>query len=471
MGDGDRVALISYNSHRYVEFLFAPQWGGGVAVPINHRLSIQELIAQLRDCEPVVLLVDRSFHQCAEPLLKEVPSISHVLFADDGPVPDGLADYEAALADATPVEASARADDDLACLFYTGGTTGQGKGVMLSHDNIYSYGLNLVALLGLDEESVHFHCGPLFHVAPGVRIFAASIAAARHVVLDKFSPARALAEIERCKVTVATFVPTMIGMLLRLRDFARYDLSSLKVVTYGGAPMPEAVVRELMERLPGVSLGQLYGQTEVSPCTFLSPRDHTAGYADGRLLRSGGRAVFSAEVRIVDATDSEAPHGEVGEIVARGPMMMKGYWRNATLTAQALRGGWMHTGDAGYMDDDGYLFVVDRVKDMIVSGGENVYSIEVENVIHKHPDIYQCAVIGIPEDLWGEAVHAIVVLREGRSIEPEAIIDFCRVRIAHYKCPRSVEISLEPLPLSGANKINKVALRHKYWGGKVRKVN
>lgn len=467
-----RVAMLAHNSHRYAEFFYAPIWSGGVPVPMNTRLSLTELTDQLNDAQPAVLLVDRSFAETGAQLRSRVSSLTHLVFADDGPAPPGMVDYEAALAAAEPAADAMRGGGDTACLFYTGGTTGLGKGVILSHDNIYANCLNLIALLGMDETSAHLHCGPLFHVAPGVRIFAATIAAARHVILSRFVPAETLATIAQRKVTIATFVPTMIGMMLRLPEFDSYDLSTLKVVTYGSAPMPEAILRELMQRVPGLRLGQAYGMTELSPMiTFLSPRDHLTGLEDGRLLRSAGRAVFGSEVKIVDSNDKELPVGSIGEIVARGPMVMKGYWRMPELTATALRGGWMHTGDAGYMDEDGYLFVVDRVKDMIVSGGENIYSIEVENAIQRHPAVYQSAVIGVPDEFWGESVLAVVVPKPGQDVTPDQIIEHCRGLIAHYKCPKRVEIRSDPLPLSGANKIHKAAIRSPYWVGKSRHVN
>jgi long-chain acyl-CoA synthetase len=264
----------------------------------------------------------------------------------------------------------------------------------------------------------------------------------------------------------------MLSMLVQLPDLERYDLSTLRLITYGASPMPEAVLQECLRRLPHIRFAQSYGMTELSPvATMLGTEQHTLNAPPGR-LRSAGRPVYSAEVRIVDPSDNELPRGQVGEIVVRGPIVMKGYWRQPELTAQTLRGGWMHTGDSGYFDDEGFLFIADRIKDMIISGGENVYSIEVENAICSHPDVSQCAVIGIPDQRWGEAVHAIVVPRAGvATLSAESIVMHCRTLIAGYKCPRSIDLRDEPLPLSSVNKVDKAVLREPFWKDRTRQVN
>jgi long-chain acyl-CoA synthetase len=266
-----------------------------------------------------------------------------------------------------------------------------------------------------------------------------------------------------------SIVPTMIGMLLAEPAFATADMSSLKIINYGASPIPEPILRRFMDRLPQVDFGQSYGMTELSPvATHLSPADHRRG---GPRLRSAGRAVAAAEVGIMDDADRLLPAGEMGEVVVRGPIVMQGYWRQPELTQRTLRDGWLHSGDVGYLDEDGYLFIVDRKKDMVVSGGENVYSIEVEDAIHRHPAVAQCAVIGIPHETWGEAVHAVVVLRPGHSLDATAVIEQCRLHIAGFKCPRSVELRADPLPLSGVNKVNKSLLRAPHWQGRERGVN
>ena len=475
MQEGDRVAMLAPNSHRYIEFYFGVLWGGGIVVPVNSRFALAEMIEQVRDAEPVALIVDDTFVDMGAELANSVQSIKALIItgkADASRCSVRSISYEDALQAMKPAPDAMRRDDDIACLFYTGGTTGRSKGVMLSHGNLWANAMATIAHLGLNDSLVHLHSGPLFHLGAGGRVYATAVAGGKHVVLARFTPEQALSTIARERVTVATFVPTMLTMLLQLPDLQTYDLSSLRLITYGASPMPEAVLQECLRRLPHVRFAQSYGMTELSPvATMLGAEDHRLDAPPGR-LRSAGRPVYSAEVRIVDADDRELPRGEIGEIIVRGPIVMKGYWRKSELTAQTLRGGWMHTGDSGYFDDDGFLFIADRMKDMIISGGENVYSIEVENAIRSHPDVAECAVIGIPDPRWGEAVHAIVVPRAGSdSLTSETIIAHCRPLIAGYKCPRSIDILEEPLPQSSVNKIDKAALREPFWRNLARQVN
>jgi len=469
---GDRAAMIAHSSDRYFEFYFAPLWAGGVIVPINTRLAVPETAELINDCAPEILFVDDSFIGSVDELKARCPSLRHVIHAGEHAAPAGLLDYETEIARETAIDDALRGGDDLAALFYTGGTTGRSKGVMLTHDNLCANAMNAFANLRFNEETRHLHAGPLFHLAAGSRLYSITLAAGTNVLIPRFSPQEFLAAIARHRVTAAVVVPTMANMILNLPNLHEYDLSSLRSFSYGAAPMPEALVRQLMELLPGVELVQSYGMTELSPvATSLPHRYHALSGPTSGKLGSIGRATFSAEVRVVDADDVEVPRGEIGEIAVRGPMVMKGYWNQPEQTEAALRGGWMHTGDAGYMDDEGFVFLVDRVKDMIISGGENIYSAEVENVIYDHPAVRECAVIGIPDEKWGEAVHAIIVLKDGASTSAEDIVRHCRERIAGYKLPRSVEFRSEPLPLSPANKIHKVVLREPYWRGKAKRIN
>ena len=471
MGDGDRVAMLAANGQSYIEYYFAVLWGGGVIVPINSRFALPEMIDQARDAQPVVLIVDSTFSAAGVQLKEAAPSIRSLVYTGPDPAPAGAIDYERALAAVQPIDDQMRGGDDLACIFYTGGTTGRSKGVMLSHGNLWANAVVTAARLGFDENLVSLHAGPLFHLAAGARVYTTAVVGGKHVVIPRFTPAEVLQAIARDKVTVATFVPTMLSMLLELPDLDSYDLSSLRMITYGASPMPEALLTECLRRFPSVRFSQSYGMTELSPvATILGPEDHMPD-APRRRLRSAGRPVSSAEVKVVDAEDRELPNGQVGEILVRGPMVMQGYWNRPELTAETLRGGWMHTGDSGYFEADGYLYIADRIKDMIISGGENVYSTEVENAICSHPDVLQCAVIGIPDPRWGEAVHAVVVRRPATALTGADIIAHCRGLIAGYKCPRSVDVRDEPLPLSSVNKINKVELRAPFWNAQARQVN
>lgn len=471
VGPGDRIAILAANGSRYIECYFAALWAGGVVVPVNSRFSLAEMIEQMRDAEPTLLVCDDSFFDNAVQLLEACPSLSALIATPKGQALPRTYDYETLIAEAAICEDALRTGDDLACIFYTGGTTGKAKGVMLSHRNLWVNAIVTSMSFGFDETTVALHAGPLFHLGTGARVYTTSIMGGQHVVIPRFTPSDVLEAIARHKVTVATFVPTMLGMILQLPDLDRYDLSSLKLISYGASPMPESVLSECLRRFPGIRFSQSYGMTELSPvATILGPDDHLPS-APRRRLRSAGRPIVSAEVRIADAEDHALKRGEIGEIQVRGPMVMMGYWRQPELTAKALRGGWMHTGDSGYFDEDGYLYVSDRIKDMIITGGENVYSIEVENAIGSHAEVLQCAVIAIPHPKWGEAVHAVVVRRSGSSLSAADVTAYCRTIIADYKCPRSIEFRDDPLPLSSANKINKEALREPHWDGHARRVN
>jgi acyl-CoA synthetase (AMP-forming)/AMP-acid ligase II len=285
----------------------------------------------------------------------------------------------------------------------------------------------------------------------------------------RFDPGETLDLMERHGVTRIGLVPTMLGMILNHPDFRPERMRSLDSLVYGASPMPEALLTRLMALFPTLELGQGYGMTESSSIlTLLTPEDHRRA---GKLLRSVGRALPGVVLSIQDEAGSLLPPGQTGEVCARGGNYMIEYWKKAEATDEAFRGGWYHSGDAGYLDEEGYLYLVDRVKDMIVTGGENVYSIEVENAVSTHPAVAQVAVIGIPHEVWGEAVHAIVVLRAGAEVTAEEIIAHTRVSIAGYKTPKSVEFRTEPLPLSGAMKVLKRELREPHWAGKSRRVN
>jgi acyl-CoA synthetase (AMP-forming)/AMP-acid ligase II len=314
------------------------------------------------------------------------------------------------------------------------------------------------------EDSVYLHAAPMFHLADISMLVGISFAPGAHVVIPKFDPADVLRVIGQERVTITLLVPTMLGMVLNEFDPAIHDLSSLTTIFYGASPMPTAMIEQALRVMPSVSFIQAYGMTELAPAaTVLEAKHHALAGPFVSKLRSAGRAIQIADVMVADPDDVEVPRGTVGQILVRGPGVMKGYWNKPELTAETLRGGWMHTGDAGYMDDDGFLYVVDRIKDMIITGGENVYSAEVENAICKHPAIAMCAVVGIPHEKWGEQVHAILLLKPGCRLNEDDVIAHCRTLIAGFKCPRSVEFRTEPLPISGAGKILKRQLRAAYW--------
>ncbi len=455
--------MLAHNSDRYVEYYFATLWAGGVILPLNSRWSPAEIEACIRDAEPRLVIADEQHAELAQAVCRAT-GVATLL---------STADWEGYVHGSAPVPDALRSGEDLAALFYTGGTTGRAKGVMLCHRNFFTNSMMHIANLGLgDEDAVHLHVSPMFHVAGGARLFSVTMAGATHAVLPNFEPEAFLAAIERHRVTVTVVVPTVLNRLVNHEHLDRYDISSLKLLSYGASPMPETLLRRAMDRLPGVSFLQSYGMTELSPvATMLMPRYHTFEGPDAGFTRSAGQPVFNADVAIKDANGHELPPGVVGEVCVRGPMVMQGYWRAPELSAQVLRNGYMHTGDAGYLDERGFLFLVDRVKDMIITGGENVYSVEVENVLYQHPAVHECAVIGIPSDAWGEAVHGIVTVKAGVDVTGDDLIAFVRERIAHFKAPKSVEIRKHELPKSGAGKILKSELKAPFWRAEKRGIH
>jgi acyl-CoA synthetase (AMP-forming)/AMP-acid ligase II len=471
MASGDRVGMLSLNSHRFVEYFFGTWWGGGVINPVNIRWNPKEVAYSLDDCDTRILLVDDLFVPMVPALRQLSASLRTVVYCGEGAVPEGMVGYEALLAKAEPAEDAPHGTDELAAIMYTGGTTGQPKGVMLTHGSLCINALSTVAALPRDaQNAVSLVAAPMFHVAGcGASIQNLLRLMPMHV-LPMFDELAVLQAVQSARITEMFMVPTMIKRVIEHPRFAEFDLSSLRLLFYGAAPIDAALLDQAMRAIPKAAFAQVYGMTELSPVvTALSPHCHQPGPDRDRLLRSAGTPVPIAEIRIVDGEDREVPPGQVGEIVARGPMVMKGYWNKPRETEAALRGGWMHTGDGGYMDDQGFVFVVDRMKDMIVSGGENVYSAEVENAIAQMPQVLMSAVIGVPDDKWGERVHAVIVRREGMALEAEAVIAHCREHIAGYKCPRSVEFR-DALPLSAAGKLQKFQLREPFWAGRERRV-
>lgn len=458
VGEGDRVALLAWNCDSYLEAYYAVLWGGAVLMPLNTRLSEPELKFQLEDTSARILLYGEEFAAVAQSLAASMPGQLR-LVAIDGAGASAAVDYEDMVARSTPIDDAGRSGDDLAGIYFTGGTTGLPKGVMLTHENLHAMSRNLALMLGIGEGCVNLHSAPMFHVS-AVGIFFTTMLLGQHVFSRKLDVDLLINLIEKHGVTHCFTVPTIIDRVARHPRALEADLSSLKLFGYGGSAMPVALVETLRRQFPHVGLAHGYGMTEMPAMTALVPADHFEGADVGR-LRSVGRVMPEYELKVVDAEGRDVAAGEIGEIVGRGPNLMAGYWNRPQETAEALRGGWMHSQDAGYLDEAGYIYITDRFKDMIISGGENVYSIEVENVIYHHPAVAECAVIGVPDPKWGERVHALVVLKPGAAApEFEAFRAFCRERIAGYKCPRSLEILDQPLPRSAAaGKVLKAELR------------
>lgn len=465
--EGDRVAMLSLNSERYLEYQMAVPWAGAVLNPCNIRWSPAEILYSLEDSGSIVLLVDDAFTGMVPQFRRESTTLREFIYCGDGETPEGMRSYEALVAQSQPVPDALRRGDDLAGIFYTGGTTGFPKGVMLSHTNLCISGLAVHAEGMGHPGSTYLHAAPMFHLADMGVAYPHWIEGNTHSVIPMFDPASVLDTIEQHRVTNLCLVPTMIQMMLDHPSMGpQRDLSSLRTVFYGASSVPDALLLRARNAIPHAEVFQAFGMTELAPVGTVLPSFYLseAGRKHGKLGCSG-RATYCTEVKIVDGEGHEVPRGTVGETIVRGPNVMQGYWNKPDLTAAALRDGWMYTGDGARMDDEGFITVVDRLKDMIVTGGENVFSAEVENALAKHPGVTASAVIAIPSKQWGEAVHAVVVRRTGHEVSADELIAHCKSLIAGYKSPRSIEF-VDALPISGAGKILKRKLREPFWKGR-----
>lgn len=448
---GDRIAILADNCDGYFEAWYAVPWAAGVLVPLNTRLALPELAFQLRDAGATCLIHGIEYAATAAALQAE-GAIGRIVALDGE---DGTA---ALIATTERIEEAQGNAASLAGIFYTGGTTGLPKGVMLSHGALRAMAANLLMQIDFTEGDVNFHAAPMFHLADIATVFA-TMAGGAHVFRRSFDVDDMLHDIAHHRVTHCFTVPTIIERMARSPLAATLDLSSLRYLGYGGASMPAASIALARDVFPGANFIQGYGQTEFPAATFLSPAAHQPG-ADPVRLRSCGQVCYGYDIRIVDEAGREVPRGTVGEIAGRGENMMIGYWNRPGETADVLRDGWIHTRDAGYMDEDGFIYITDRLKDMIVSGAENVYSIEVENALSWHPAVLETAVVGLPDPSWGERVHAIVVLRDDSDAPaPAELATFCRARIAGYKVPKTFEFRRDPFERSAAGKILKGPLR------------
>jgi acyl-CoA synthetase (AMP-forming)/AMP-acid ligase II len=453
---GEPVAITSLNSDYFHESLLAIPWGGGVVVPVNYRWSAAEIVLSIEECEVSILIVDDTFLDLIVAVRALTPRLKTVIHVGEKPTPEGILDYETLVAETDPIEDVHRGGGETYGIYYTGGTTGTPKGVVLTHDNLMvsSYG-SIASGEFLSNDGRLLHIAPMFHLADGAFWLGGVILGSSHVFVPAFTPAGVIEAMADHGTTDVLLVPTMVQMLVDSPAAAGADLGAMKHIVYGASPMPEGLQLRARAMFPNATFLQAYGMSELAPvATMLLWADHD----DPIHRRSAGRAAAHVEVRVADESDVEVPRGTVGEIQARGGATMVGYWKRPTETAEALRGGWMHTGDGGYMDEDGYVYVVDRIKDMIITGGENVYSVEVESVLSKHPGVAAVAVIGLPDEKWGERVHAVVVVQAGQVVTLEDIQELARGEIAGYKIPRSVSY-VDALPLSAQGKVLKRDLR------------
>lgn len=454
IGQGDRVGILAENSDLFLLSFFAVPACGAILVPFNTRLMPSELADCIALTTPSLILLDHKMehllHAAADDLLALPPCL---LLRGAGGALDTL------IAAAVPATAVVREASEPVAIFFTGGTTGKSKGAVMTHGNREYVSLAMYAAQGLGPEGISYlHAAPMFHVADAIFIHSVTLAAGKHVILPRFDAAEVVDAIARHEITDLILVPTMISAVLDQLERTPRELPSLRRMYYGAMPMPEATVRRLLRALPAVAPVQLYGQSESGPVlTLLRGVDHDVSGGTER-IRSAGRPLPGAHIAIMDDAGRILPRGEIGEVVARSPGIMACYWNSPEQTAEAIRDGWLHTGDSGRLDADGFLYIADRIKDMIISGGENIYSVEVERVLSMHPDVAQCAVIGLPDPRWGERVHAVIVGKQGKQTAHDVLDSHCRKTLAGYKVPRSYEWR-DALPLSGPGKILKRVLR------------
>jgi acyl-CoA synthetase (AMP-forming)/AMP-acid ligase II len=465
---GDTFAVVSGNSREFVSLWHAAMLGGAVINPVNLRLARPEMEGIINDAGSRVVYVDAAHADLVDAMRSRLGQVERVVLIGGGEGPCDTT-LEELVADAQPVVPSEPSEDAPCALTYTGGTTGTPRGALHSNRSrtlaVYRYAM----LFGVFARRHTFlQCLPMFHSAGLVGALVVPASGGTVVVHPRFDAQRVIADVEHHRVTLLGLVPTMIQMTMEHPDMRPEALTSLECVFYGGSPIPPAVLARLAEVAPNAGLVQIYGMTEAATLTYLSPDDHRAG---GVRLASCGRPLPGIALCIHGPDGQPVARGETGEICVRAGVVMTRYHDRPDETAEVLRAGWYHTGDVGYLDDDGYLFLVDRAKDMIVSGGENVYSVEVEQAISAHPAVAQVAVIGIPHERWGEAVHAIVVVRDQMTLAEAEVIAHARTMIAGYKVPKSVEIRTEALPLSGTMKVLKAELRRPFWEGRTRSVH
>jgi fatty-acyl-CoA synthase len=474
---GDRVAFLAYNCHRLLEAYYGVVQAGAILVPLNIRLTGADFVAILRDAQARVLFFESDFCDIVGSIRGDLPC-EHLIPLDlpTSVTWDSKKSYDDLLVDAgpDPYLPAEPDEEDVAEIFYTSGTTGTPKGVMLSHRNLYLHALSSIIGLGISDRDVQLHTIPLFHVNGWGAPQSLTCMGGTHVMLRRFDPAEALKLLTDENVTSMSLVPTMALALLNHPDVSRRRYPSLRMVNLGGAAASLTLVRRL-EEVFGCPCFSGYGLTETSPILTLSdlrgPLRESPQEEALRRKAMTGWAQIGTELRVVDEEGRDVrPDGmQVGEIIARGDGVMKGYWRKPEETARVIRDGWFYTGDMATIDTDGYVLVVDRKKDIIISGGENISSLEIEKCLYAHPAVLECAVLAVPDEKWGEVPKAVVVPREDLKVTEEDLLEHCRRHLAAYKCPRSIDF-VEGLPKGGTGKILKKALREKYWSAEPKRV-
>jgi long-chain acyl-CoA synthetase len=467
---GDRVAFLDKNGLEYFELLFGAARLGAVLAPLNWRLAPAEMAYIIDDAQAVLLVAHQEFASQVAAIEASAKSLREVILIGDDGQHRAYAGWLASVDDVDSGDGS-NSSDAVGLQVYTSGTTGHPKGVMLSNGNLLALLRALPLIMGLRPNCVQLTAMPLYHIGGTAGALGALFQGGTVVLLREAEIAAILRAIDEQRVSHIFAVPAVIQFMLQHPDCATADFSSVEVVAYGASPIPEGVLKRALARF-GCGFLQSYGLTETTgPLTLLSAEDHTARSAPHR-LRSAGRAIPGSTLRIVDAeSGADRAVGEVGEVWMRSPQNMLGYWRNPEATAETLRpDNWLRSGDAGYLDADGYLYLYDRVKDLIISGAENVYPAEVESALSTHPAVADVAVIGVPDDTWGEAVKAIVVREPGATVGAAELIAYARERLAGFKTPKSVEF-VASLPRNPSGKLLKRELREPYWQGRERRIH
>ncbi len=466
--DGARVGVLGLNSDRIAEAVLAIPWADGVIDLVDIVRAPFEIAPMMAETDSSVLLVDDAFAGYVPEIREGYPGLRSVIHLGDGPPPAGMESFEELIAGSEPVADARRDAADLAVLVHTGGTTGLPKTVMHSSESLMSiilaFGGGLPGYVSPGTRQLQVT--PISHSSGVGSCLAQSQYGNTLVPLPRFDPVEVLRVVDEHQVTAMLLIPPMLQQVVDHPDCGWRDLSSMRFLFYGGSPMPQRLLERSQRAFPHADFGQLYGMTETMSGTFLTPGDHRPGPQ----LQSAGRAAIHTALRVVDEEDADVPTGALGEIVLRGPGQMLGYWNDPEATAEVLRDGWMHTGDVGRLDEHGYVYVVDRLKDVIVVGGDNVHSAEVENALASHPDVAACAVIAVPDGEAGERVHAVVVPHSGSTPEPSQLAKHGVSLLAGFKVPTGWEF-VEKLPTSPTGKVLKRELRRAHWEGRDRQVN
>jgi fatty-acyl-CoA synthase len=461
-----RVAILDYNTHRYMEMYFGMAQSGRALLPLNTRLSVDEYIYILNDAEAEAIVFHADYKSIIDRARGASKTVKHYIVCDGPADEEWIAGtYEDFLAAASdePVRFEPTDENDMLNLYYTSGTTGRPKGVILTHRNIYANALTTIISFKLEDATVWHHIAPLFHLADAFFAWSVTFQGGKHIMQRQFNPKAVLETIQREGITCCMMVPTMINFILNEPDIDRYDLSSLQWIMAGGAPMSPANAERMMQKL-GCQYVSGYGLTETSPLLTVGNIKDTlvneSNDAKMNYLTRTGLEVIGVDLRVIDTAGKEVPWDGtmVGEIIARGDNVTKGYWNLPSETSVAFSGGYFHTGDLATVDAEGYILIVDRAKDIIISGGENIASVEIENVIYTHPHVLECAVIAFPDEKWGEIPKVVVALKPGTELSEQELIKYCRERLAPFKVPRLVSFVSE-LPKTGSGKILKGELR------------